>query len=38
MNNYSFPDHAPISDAAKNLISKILNLEISKRPTLDEIL
>ena len=28
----------PISDAARNLITIILNLDPSKRPTLDEIL
>jgi len=38
MNSYSFPDHIPLSDAAKNLISKILTLDPSKRPTLDEML
>jgi len=38
MNSYSFPEHVPISDSAKGLITKILNLEPSKRPTLDEIL
>jgi polo-like kinase 1 len=38
MNSYSFPEHLPISDPARNLISKILILEPSKRPTLDEIL
>mmetsp|Transcript_4690 Transcript_4690/g.3874 ORF Transcript_4690/g.3874 Transcript_4690/m.3874 type:complete len:182 (-) Transcript_4690:1479-2024(-) len=37
MNSYSFPDHVPVSDQAKNLITKILNLDPSKRPTLDEI-
>lgn len=37
MNSYSFPDHVPISDSAKNLITKILNLDPSKRPSLDEI-
>jgi len=37
MNSYSFPDHVPLSDAAKNLISKILNLDPSKRPTIDEV-
>jgi len=36
--NYSFPDTIPMSDAAKSLISRILNLDPSKRPTLDEIL
>jgi len=38
MNNYSFPDHVPLSDAAKNLISKILTLDPSRRPNLDDIL
>jgi polo-like kinase 1 len=38
MNSYSFPDHVPISDAARNLITKILNLDPTKRPNLDEIL
>ena len=37
MNSYSFPDHVPISDNAKNLITKILNLDPSKRPTIDDI-
>jgi len=38
MNSYSFPEHVPLSDAAKGLITKILNLDPSRRPTLDEIL
>jgi polo-like kinase 1 len=38
MNSYSFPDHVPLSDAAKGLITRILNLDPSKRPTLDEVL
>ncbi len=38
MNSYTFPDHIPISDPARNLITKILNLDPTKRPTLDEIL
>ena len=38
MNNYTFPDHVPISDASKDLIRKILVLDPSKRPSLDEIL
>lgn len=38
MNAYSFPEHVTISSAARNLITKILNLDPSKRPTLDEIL
>lgn len=35
---YSFPEHVTISDNARNLISKILVLDPSKRPTLDDIL
>ncbi|KAM3138427.1 Serine/threonine-protein kinase plk1 [Paramecium bursaria] len=38
MNSYNFPEHVPVSDAAKNIITKILNLEPSKRPSLDEIM
>jgi polo-like kinase 1 len=38
MNSYSFPEHVIISDAAKNIITKILNLEPTKRPTLEEIM
>ena len=38
MNSYSFPDHVPISDFARNLITKILNLDPIKRPNLDEII
>lgn len=38
MNQYCFPEHVIISESAKNLISKILVLETSKRPTLDEIM
>jgi len=38
MNAYSFPEHITISEPAKNLISKILNLDPAKRPGLDEIL
>eukprot|EP00831_Metopus_contortus_P077954 TRINITY_DN7442_c0_g2_i3.p1 TRINITY_DN7442_c0_g2~~TRINITY_DN7442_c0_g2_i3.p1 ORF type:complete len:396 (-),score=49.89 TRINITY_DN7442_c0_g2_i3:696-1883(-) len=38
MNAYSFPEHVTISEQAKNLISKILNLDPSKRPGLSEIL
>lgn len=37
MNAYSFPDHITISEQARNLITKILNLDPSKRPNLDEI-
>jgi len=38
MNSYSFPEHVPLSDAAKNLITKILNLDPTRRPSLDEIM
>lgn len=38
MNSYSFPDHVPISDPARNLITRILNLDPTKRPSLDEIM
>ena len=38
MNAYSFPDHITISSQSRDLITKILNLDPSKRPTLDEIL
>jgi polo-like kinase 1 len=38
MNSYTFPEHILISEEAKNLITKILVLDPSKRPTLDEIL
>lgn len=36
--SYSFPDHVTISDKARNLIEKILVLDPSKRPSLDDIL
>ena len=36
--SYSFPEHVTISDNARNLISKILVLDPSKRPTLQDIL
>lgn len=38
MNAYSFPDHVPISDQAKSLVTRILVTEPTKRPTLDEML
>jgi len=37
MNNYSFPEHIRISDNARNLITRIFNLDPSKRPTIPEI-
>lgn len=36
LNSYTFPDQAPISDSARGLITRILNLDPSKRPTLEE--
>lgn len=36
--SYSFPEHVTISENARNMISKILVLDASKRPTLEEIL
>eukprot|EP01022_Parablepharisma_sp_SALTPOND_P032959 TRINITY_DN87960_c2_g1_i1.p2 TRINITY_DN87960_c2_g1~~TRINITY_DN87960_c2_g1_i1.p2 ORF type:complete len:392 (-),score=18.53 TRINITY_DN87960_c2_g1_i1:626-1801(-) len=38
INAYSFPDNVPISAPAKDLITKILNLDPAKRLTLDQIL
>ena len=38
MNSYSFPEHVAISDAARNLITKILNLDPLKRPNLDDMM
>lgn len=37
-NNYTFPDHVPISDQSRSLITKILNLDPSKRPTISDIM
>jgi len=37
-NAYTFPEHVPISDAAKDLITRILSKDPARRPTLDEIL
>ena len=31
MNSYSFPDHIPISESARNLIVKILHLDPGRR-------
>lgn len=36
MNAYTFPDHVNISEAAKDMITKILTNDPAKRPTLDE--
>ena len=36
--NYIFPDHVTISEKARKLIERILVLDCSKRPNLDEIL
>ena len=36
--SYSFPEHIIISDAARDLIQRILNGDPSRRPNLDEIL
>lgn len=38
MNSYNFPDHVEISEAAKDLIKKILQKDPKKRPGLDEIM
>ena len=38
MNFKNFQDHVPISEPAKDLITKILNLDPSKRPKIDEML
>lgn len=35
---YSFPEHVKVSANAKDLITKIFNLEPAKRPTLDQII
>jgi polo-like kinase 1 len=35
---YTFPEHIPFHDNVRNIISKILQLDPSKRPTLDEIM
>ena len=37
MNQYTFPDHIQINEHGKQLIIKILNLDPSKRPTIEEI-
>jgi serine/threonine protein kinase len=35
---YSFPEHVPLSESCKSLVSKILNLDPAKRPNLGEIM
>lgn len=35
---YSFPEQIPLSENVKNLITKIFNVDPSKRPTLDQIM
>ena len=37
-NTYTFPEHIVISAPARDIITKILNLDPAKRPNLDEIL
>lgn len=38
MNAYSFPDHVPLSEQSKSLITRILVNDPAKRPSLDEIM
>ena len=38
MNAYSFPEQTPISDPARDLITKILNNDPAKRPTIEDIM
>ena len=38
MNAYSFPDHIPLSNEARGLITRILHSEPTKRPSLDDML
>lgn len=35
---FSFPEHIPLSDNVKNMISNILKLDPAKRPTLEELI
>ena len=37
-NNYTFPEHVQISEAARDLITRILSKDPTRRPLLDEIL
>ena len=38
MNAYNFPENVPITDYARDIITKILNNDPAKRPSIDEIL
>ena len=38
MNNYTFPENIKVENSAKKLISSLLNLDPSKRPSLDAIM
>ena len=38
MNAYNFPENVPITDYARDLVTKILNNDPGKRPSIDEIL
>ena len=38
MNAYNFPENIAISDSARDIITKILNNDPAKRPSIDEIL
>jgi polo-like kinase 1 len=38
MNAYNFPENVVVSESARDLITKILNGDPSKRPTVDEVL
>lgn len=38
MNAYNFPENVQITDPARDIITKILNNDPAKRPTVDEIL
>ena len=38
MNSYKFPENIKVENSAKKLISSLLNLDPSKRPSLDVIM
>jgi polo-like kinase 1 len=38
MNAYAFPEHVVISEAAKDLVSRILIGDPTQRPTLDQVI